>query len=169
MTVGNYLVYGEPITGWMLLRCLHDDDKYGVRMGQWIMAYAKFVRQRNKVKNPSFIFDELPFDNDFEDADGIRALLKRAKSFEQSLTTDPQTGYGFYHCCLSDGFDPFKDEFYTWVAERMTELVIKTQCTMPPAELKMLLDMLVELEEYEKAALVRDALEGKTTKRSGIF
>mgnify|MGYP003390812315 FL=1 len=166
MQIQNYLSYGEPIKGWTLLRCLVDDDR--ARMGQWMLVYTKFVEEQRNPIFPSFTFQDLPFQHNFSD-DDMEGFMNSISKFEKSLKTDPQTGYGFFHCCLTDGFDPFQDEFYVWVADRMTSRIIKTQGDMTPGELKSLLNMLVFTESYEKAAKVRDVLDGKATNISDIF
>jgi hypothetical protein len=169
MTIGNYLVYGEPITGWTLLRSLTDDEENQVNGGEWVLAYSRLLHRRNAVKNPSFIFPELPYNGKTETDDEIRTMLARARDFERSFNTDPQTGFGFYQCCLNHGFNPFNDEFYTWVAERITETAYRSQTDLSNPELEKLLDLLVSKEEYEKAALLRDVLQGKYTKGLDIF
>jgi len=170
MTIGRYLSYGEPIKGWMLLMALSDDNDNSICSGQWILAYSKFIFQRQAVLRPSFVFDAMPFNSDDIDSDeGARALLNRAREFEASMRTDPQTGYGFYHCCLSDGFDPFKDDFFTWVAERITEKAFSQPTNLADSDLQRLLDTLVAREEYEKAAEIRDLLQSKHTKGLGMF
>lgn len=170
MTVSNYLVYGEPIKGWTLLRSLVDDDENRVGAGEWVLAYTKFFERRQALKYPSFIFNELPIDGNYTDSDEeIKKLLGKARQFERCMKTDPETGFGFYQCCLNDGFNPHKDEFYTWVAERMTQKAYISQSELSTDELQKLLDILVCKEDFEKAAMVRDIMNGKYTKGLGIF
>lgn len=170
MTIGNYLVYGEPIKGWTLLRSLGDDEENRVGVGEWVLAYTKFFERRQALKYPSFIFKELPLDGGNADSDKeIKELIGKARVFEKSMRTDPETGFGFYQCCLNAGYNPLKEEFYTWVAERLTEKAYVSQSELSADELQKLLDILVCKEEFEKAAMVRDALTGKYTKGLGIF
>ncbi len=161
MVLSKHISYGEPIKNWTILRCVETDGC--LRPGQWTMVYTRFIKENRKYIQPSFVFDNL-LETVYDDAD-FQLYMNRVDQFEESLHCDPQTGYGFYSYCLQDGFDPFIDDFYIWVAEKITEHVIQKQKQLSSDELKRIMDMLVVMEEYEKAAVLRDLLNFKTPGR----
>ena len=165
MLIDKYLNYGTFIKGWYLLKCLEDDEYRGVNMGQWIISYETFVEEDKPRLIPLFILDDVP-SFDIEDEDDVEPSIKKMESFEKSFLSDPQVGYGLYNNCIYDGFDPSFDDLYIWLAERINNCIDDAQKRMPKKMLKRMLDMYVAIEEYEKAALIRDVMRKKTTNKA---
>jgi hypothetical protein len=62
---------------------------------------------------------------------------------------------------MLDGFDPSTDDFYLFIAARLVSVATNGQSLLSDPQLKILMEIFVAKEEYEKAALVRDKLEKK--------
>jgi hypothetical protein len=103
-------------------------------------------------------------DDDFE---AYLGNLDSIEEFEKCMVVDPQVGFAFYSGCLRDGFDPVFDDFYIFVTERISKTASEGQTRLSDPQMKILMEIFVAKEEYEKAALVRDRLENK--KISKIF
>lgn len=155
----EYLIYGEPIKGWALVRALQDVGN--MKAGQWGLAFSNFFFTRKDFL-PSFVFTDIPDNSEESDVeDNFDAYLERIEKFEKRMKVDPQIGYAFYNSCLMDGFDPAMDDFHIFVADRILKTASKGQEQLSGLQLKILMEIFVSKEEYERAALVRDKLENK--------
>lgn len=158
----EFLIYGEPIKGWSLIRAMK--DVANMKAGEWGLAFSNLFFTKKDFL-PSFIFPDIP-DNDIdpENEDGednFEGYLKRIEKFEKCMIVDPQIGFAFYQGCLLDGFDPSMDDFHIFVADRIVTTALEGQKLLSEVQMKTLMEIFVYKEEYEKAALVRDKLENK--------
>lgn len=151
----EFLIYGEPIKGWTLIRAMK--DVANMKAGEWGLAYTTlFFSEKNF--QPSFVFSDIP--NDME-SDDFELYIKTIEDFEECMKVDPQVGYAFYESCLLDQFDPISEDFYIFVASRVLQVAINGQKQLSEAQMKILMEIFVAREDYEKAALVRDTLDHK--------
>jgi hypothetical protein len=151
----EFLVYGEPIKGWALIRAMK--DVANMKAGDWGLAFSNlFFTKKNFL--PSFVFKDIP---DEIQEDDFEAYIKNIDDFERCMVVDPQIGFAFYNGCLMDGFDPSIDDFYIFIAERVIKTAREGQTRLSDPQMKILMEIFVSKEEYEKAALVRDTLEKK--------
>lgn len=157
----EFLIYGEPVKGWTLIRAMK--DVANMQAGEWGLAFTSLFFTKKDFL-PSFVFPDIP--NDI-DSDDFEEYLATIESFEQYMIVDPQIGYAFYNSCLLDGFDPSLDDFHCFVAGRVLESAAKGQKLLSEPQMKILMEIFVHKEEYEKAALVRDSLDKK--KISKVF
>ncbi len=156
----EFLIYGEPIKGWSLIRAMK--DVANMKAGEWGLAFSNLFFTKKDFL-PSFIFSDIP-DNSIEDDDGedsFDCYLKRIEEFEHCMVVDPQIGFAFYQGCLMDGYDPTMDDFHIFVADRIVATALEGQKLLSDDQMKILMEIFVDKEEYEKAALVRDKLENK--------
>lgn len=152
----DYLVYGEPVKGWSLIRALKDLEN--LNAGEWALVYSNlFFVKKNFL--PSFFFKDIP--DDFDEESDIGIFLNKIDEFEKSMNVDPQLGFAFYTSCLDDGFDPIKDDFFIFVAGRIKKIAEEGQQNITDNNLQKLMNIFVAMEQYERAALVRDKLEKK--------
>lgn len=155
----EYLIYGEPIKGWVLVRAMKDVGN--MRAGEWGLAFSNFFFTKKDFL-PSFVFQEIPDNNEAEDIDdNFDEYLKKIEKFERRMKVDPQIGYAFYQSCMFDGLDPKMDDFHIFVADRILKTASQGQNLLSDPQLKILMEIFVAKEEYERAALVRDKLENK--------
>jgi hypothetical protein len=155
----EFLIYGEPIKGWTLLRAMK--DVANMRAGEWGLAFTSFFFAKKDFL-PSFVFNEIPEDSGVGDLDDdFDGYVERIEQFERCMIVDPQIGFAFYNSCLFDGFDPALDDFHLFVSDRIQKAASKGQSQLSDPQLKVLMEIFVSKEEYEKAALVRDRLERK--------
>ncbi len=161
----DYIIYGEPIKGWILVRSLK--EQHGAMPGDWGLAFKTFFLNRSDFM-PSFFFKDVPkelealeesMEDDFAD------YLKEIDKFEACLKVDPQIGYAFYNSCITNDFDPLSDDFHIWVAEKISSAAKTGQQSLSKKELKSLMKIFVSMEEYERAALVRDLLDDKNVEK----
>ena len=85
----EFLIYGEPVKGWTLLRAMK--DVANMKAGDWGLAFSNlFFTKKNFL--PSFVFKDIPDDieEDFED------YMAKIDVFESCMLVDPQVGYAFY-------------------------------------------------------------------------
>lgn len=158
----EFLIYGEPVKGWTLLRAMK--DVANMKAGDWGLAFSNlFFTKKNFL--PSFVFKDIPDDieEDFED------YMAKIDVFESCMLVDPQVGYAFYSACLEDGFDAIMDDFYIFTAERLLKTAKEGQAKLSKKQLRILMEIFVSTEEYEKAALVRDTLDKKSENKNKIF
>lgn len=152
----EFLIYGEPVKGWCLIRAMR--DVANMKAGEWGLAFSSLFFTK-KDFCPSFVFKDVP--DDF-DTDDFEMYLKNIEKFEKCLVVDPQIGFAFYNGCLMDGFDPGIDDFHIFIAGRILKTAMEGQMRLSDPQCKLLMEIFVDKEEYEKAALVRDKLEKKT-------
>ena len=152
----EFLIYGEPIKGWALIRAMK--DVANMKAGEWGLAFSEFFFSKKDFL-PSFVFNEIP--RDMEGEDNFDEYMNHIDEFESSMIVDPQIGFAFYKSCLEDGLNPTIDDFYIFVAERIVKTASEGQKRLSDQQLKILMEIFVSKEEYEKAALVRDRLEHK--------
>lgn len=153
----EFLIYGEPIKGWSLIRAMK--DVANMKAGEWGLAFSEFFFAKKNFL-PSFVFKDIPNDIDpsFDDFGGF---MKSLDDFEEAMKVDPQIGYAFYNACMFDGFDAHMDDFFIFVAGRILTTALEGQRQLSTKQLKTLMEIFVSKEEYEKAALVRDTLDEK--------
>ncbi len=158
--MGNYINYGNIVPGWDLIRAIKGGN--GLDPGQWGLVFSEFFFKR-KDFGVSFVFDEIPPDIDFENDDMFDEYIRMIEDFEENLKTDPQIGFAFYSSCLESDFDPEEDDFHVFVAGRMKIVAREGQAKIKDADLKKMMNIFVAVENYEKAAIIRDLLEKKIT------
>ena len=151
----EFLIYGEPIKGWSLIRAMV--DVANMKAGEWGLAFSElFFKQKNFLA--SFVFKDIPTELNLNDYDGY---ISEIEEFERRMVTDPQVGFAFYSSCINDGFKMDADDFHLFTAGRILQTAKDGQDQLNKEQLQILMDIFVEKEEYEKAALVRDTLEDK--------
>lgn len=156
----EFLIYGEPIKGWTLIRAMR--DVANMKAGEWGLAFtALFFTKKDFL--PSFVFKDIP-DMSLE-IDDFENYMKVMDEFEFNMMVDPQIGFAFYNGAMIDGFDPEQDDFYLFVSQRLIKTASDGQSLLSDPQLKILMEIFVHKEEYEKAALVRDRLENKKISR----
>jgi hypothetical protein len=159
----EFLIYGEPVKGWALIRAMK--DVANMRAGEWGLAFSNLFFTKKDFL-PSFVFKDIPNDTTDEDVfDNFDCYLKKIEKFEKQMMVDPQIGFAFYNSCMIDGFDPTVDDFHIFVAERILGTAYDGQKQLSEEQMKTLMEIFVYKEEYEKAALVRDKLDNKTISR----
>lgn len=152
----EFLIYGEPIKGWSLIRAMK--DVANMKAGEWGLAFSNLFFTKKDFM-PSFVFKNIP--DDFDINDDFETYLENLEAFERCMIVDPQVGFAFYNGCLLDGFDPALDDFYIFVSGRVIQVASEGQTRLSDPQMKVLMEIFVHKEEYEKAALVRDRLENK--------
>ena len=162
----NCITYGEPIMNWTLIRALK--DRGTMKAGEWGLVYTPtyVMFSGNLESDPAFIFKNLPPQYNIE-ADTI-SYLEKIDIFERDLTCDPGTGSAFYISCLKHGFDE-DESLALWVADHILKTIIYMQPKLQRTELECLLEIMLEKEEYEKAALIRDTLDNRSVNAQKIF
>jgi hypothetical protein len=152
----DFLIYGEPVKGWTLVRAIRDVSN--MKAGEWGLAFTNlFFTKKNFY--PSFVFKDLP--DDLADYGDFDSYMVKIDEFEECMRVDPQVGYAFYTASIDDGFNPSLDDFYIFTAERLMSTAIEGQKKLSKKQLRILMEIFVSKEEYEKAALVRDTLDKK--------
>src|SRR3989337_2331606 len=137
----EFLIYGEPVKGWTLIRAMK--DVANMKAGEWGLAFTSLFFTKKDFL-PSFIFNDMPTDMDSDD---FEEYMKSIEDFEKHFLVDPQIGYAFYNSCLDDGFDPAMDDFYIFVAERMMKTASSGQKQLSDPQLKILMEIFVSKEE----------------------
>jgi len=154
----EFLIYGETITGWALIRAMK--DVANMKAGEWGLVYSNLFFTKKEFL-PSFVFKDIPV-GDFDEYDDY---MQHLDTFEDCMKCDPQVGFSLYNACLDDGFNPILDDFYIYILERIQKTATEGQKNLSKQQLKILMEIFVSKEEYEKATLVRDTLEDKSVNK----
>src|ERR1035437_6058863 len=112
----EFLIYGEPIKGWTLIRAMR--DVANMSAGEWGLAFTSLFFTKKDFL-PSFVFKDVP--NIGLEVDDFEGYLKSMEEFEVDMMVDPQIGFAIYNSAMMDDFDPAQDDFYLFMAERLVK------------------------------------------------